>query len=551
VSKAFEKVKRFIEQHAMFDHARGVVVAVSGGPDSVALLDLLMRWREAEKREGAATGHLHVAHLNHQLRGPESDEDAEFVRRLAARLGLPITIESTDVRAAAASSQRGIEETAREIRYRFLLDVARATNCDRIATGHTMSDQAETFLLRLARGAGLRGLAAMRPVSAVPAHDAATVPLDRFNRVGTATRDERPIAETPNSPFAASPCPRVPASPQLIRPLLAITREEIELYCCERGLEFRTDATNLSGDYTRNRVRRDVLPHLRAINPRIVEAIARTTEIIAADEDALDHLAALFLDQARVASAGEGQITQASGDEGLAYSVDAILKQPVGLRRRMLIEAIKRARIAANQTASGELTATHIAAVEPLLDAGTSGHRLTLPDGLEVWREFDAIVFRVVADDASGVKYEVALSRQHARVEAGGLMLMLERGKPFHLLESLLEQARREKQTSQRDWLIVVLDDGLLPSRLLVRPRRAGERAHVCGQQKIKKLKNLMIGHKIPFSRRNHWPVVTTPDDRYIWSPGLPPALEFTACDETEGLAILRAATIRSIRQEP
>jgi len=529
VSKAFEKVKRFIEQHAMFDHARGVVVAVSGGPDSVALLDLLMRWREAEKREGAATGQLHVAHLNHQLRGPESDEDAEFVRRLAARLGLPITIESTDVRAAAASSQRGIEETARAIRYRFLLEVARQTNCDRLATGHTMSDQAETFLLRLARGAGLRGLAAMRPV--IPAH--------RFYREEEAGSRKQEAGKEELPPAS---CLLPPVS--IVRPLLAITREEVELYCCERGLEFRTDATNLSGDYTRNRVRRDVLPHLRAINPRIVEAIARTTEIIAADEDALDHLAAMFLDQARVASAGEGQITQAGGDEALAYSVDAILKQPVGLRRRMLIEAIKRARIAANQTASGELTATHIAAVEQLLDAGTSGHRLTLADGLEVGREFDAIVFRVVADDASGVEYEVALSREHARVEAGGLMLMLERGKPFHLLESLLEQARREKQTSQRDWLIVVLDDSILPSRLLVRPRRAGERAHVCGQQKIKKLKNLMIDHRIPPSLRSTWPVVTTPDDRYVWSPGLPPAIEFAARDKSTRLAILRASNI-------
>jgi tRNA(Ile)-lysidine synthetase-like protein len=119
------------------------------------------------------------------------------------------------------------------------------------------------------------------------------------------------------------------------------------------------------------------------------------------------------------------------------------------------------------------------------------------------------------------------------------------------LLESLLEQARCEKQTRKRDWFVVVLDDRMLPARLLVRPRRAGERARVCGQRKIKKLKNLMIGHKIPSSRRNHWPVVTTPDDRYIWSPGLPPSLEFTARDETEGLAILRAATIRSLRQEP
>src|SRR5205085_3142158 len=114
------------------------------------------------------------------------------------------------------------EETAREIRYEFLLRVARATAADRIATGHTMSDQAETFLMRLARGAGSRGLAAMRPVSAVLRHDAAT---------------------------------RRRSDASLIRPLLALTRDEVEAYCGERGLDYRIDATNEAGEFTRNRVR--------------------------------------------------------------------------------------------------------------------------------------------------------------------------------------------------------------------------------------------------------------------------------------------------------
>jgi tRNA(Ile)-lysidine synthetase-like protein len=535
LNNSSEKVKQFIEQHAMFDNSLGVVVAVSGGPDSVALLDLLMRWREAGKCAGATSIQLHIAHLNHQLRGLESDADAEFVRQLAERLGLPVTIESADVRAAATASQRGIEETAREIRYCFLLDLARKANCDRIATGHTMSDQAETLLLRLARGAGLRGLAAMRPVT--QAHAFAK---DEGGRMKDEEEKKRMIHP---SSFILHPL--------LVRPLLAITREEVEAYCRERGLEFRTDATNLSGDYTRNRVRHDILPPLRAINPRIVEALARTTEIIAADEDALDQLALRVLDQAGVELKSESSSAQAIGDSTLAYSVAVLLDQPVGLRRRMLIEAAKRARIAASQTTSGELTAAHIAAVERLLDGGASGSHVTLPDGLEVWREFDAIVFRVVSESQRVVGYESALSLEYPSVEAGGLRLSLERDQPPHLLDALLAQARRDKQSGYSDWFMAVLDDGTLPARLLVRPRRAGERAHVCGQRKIKKLKNLMIGHKIPSSRRNHWPVVTTPDDRYIWSPGLPPALEFTAHDKTEGLAILRAAMFRTVRQEP
>ena len=168
----------------MFDGSRGVVVAVSGGPDSVALLDMLVRLASGDRGRGLGVGgepqslapspqpllplRLHIAHLDHTLRGRESAEDAEFVRALAEKHELQVTIGSAAVGAAAEASGRSVEELAREIRYKFLLDVANETGCDRIAAGHTMTDQAETFVMRLIRGAGSRGLASMRPV--LPAH---------------------------------------------------------------------------------------------------------------------------------------------------------------------------------------------------------------------------------------------------------------------------------------------------------------------------------------------------------------------------------------------
>ncbi|HVF92298.1 MAG TPA: tRNA lysidine(34) synthetase TilS, partial [Blastocatellia bacterium] len=143
MSKSFEKVSNFIDRHSMLHGASGVVVAVSGGPDSMVLLDLLVRSNAAP---------LHVAHLDHRLRGDESGADADFVRDRAAGAGLPVTLASIDVRREAGARGRGIEEVARELRYAFLLETALASGCDRIATGHTMDDQAETFLMRLARG---------------------------------------------------------------------------------------------------------------------------------------------------------------------------------------------------------------------------------------------------------------------------------------------------------------------------------------------------------------------------------------------------------------
>lgn len=497
----------------MLKDARGVVVAVSGGPDSVALLDLLAQLRETSP--ALSTLKLHMAHLNHKLRGLESDEDAEFVRQLAARLGFQITLEACDVRVEAERSRKGIEEAARELRYDFLLRVAREADCDRIATGHTMSDQAETFLMRLARGAGLRGLAAMRPV--VKAHE--------FARQESGAEDREPVNPGISSlRFEISD--RQPR-PLLIRPLLSITREEVEAYCRVRWLKFRVDATNLSADYTRSRVRRDVLPSLRAINPRVAESIARAAQVIAADEDALDHLASKFLDEARL-----GQ-----GGEPAAYRVAALLDQPVGIRRRMIITAINRAR----ESRGEEITSAHVASVERLLANGMSGKRIELPGGLMTWRDFDALVFTRSADAAD---YERELSVTNRQVQAGGFNMALERGQPRGLLETLIEQARREKRATGQDWLMAVLDDEAIPDRMVVRTRRPAERALVLGQQKIKKLKNLMIDHKIPSSRRRIWPLVTTPDDCYIWSPGLPPALNFAATDETLHLAILRASTI-------
>jgi tRNA(Ile)-lysidine synthetase-like protein len=232
-----------------------------------------------------------------------------------------------------------------------------------------------------------------------------------------------------------------------------------------------------------------------------------------------------------------------------AYSAALLLEQPTGLRRRMLIEAIKRAQAArmSRGPAGAQVTSSHIASVESLLWGEASGKRIVLPGELEAWREFDTIIF--VASDGGkpspvNVEYEYEISGAHPQIEAGGVRFTLDRNQPRHLLESIINQARDEKQRLGRDWVVVALDESALPDRLIIRQRRAGERAHVTGQRKTKKLKNLMIDHRIPPSRRSNWPVVTTPDDLYVWSPGLPPAVEFAARDKSTRLAILRASNI-------
>jgi tRNA(Ile)-lysidine synthetase-like protein len=484
---------------------------VSGGPDSVALLDILIRLRAAFERRSAnpsspiqaAIPELHVAHLDHMLRGDQSAEDARFVRAVAERHCLEASIGSADIKAEAARAHRGIEETARERRYAFLLEVARRIGAGLILTGHTMNDQAETFLMRLARGSGLTGLAAMRPVGPVPGF--------------------------PSFKDAA-----VPGAPQarLGRPLLCLTREEVERYCRENRLEFRRDATNFDITYTRSRVRQQVLPALSDLNPRIIRTIARAAETIASDDDALDHLAREGLEAARIQVPGQTR----------AYSTDSLRRHPAGLTRRILLAAIEEQRTAWRLTrsmgrASQQITAKHVTAVESLLE-GESGRRITLPGGVAVWREAGALVFRLEEDNHC---FQSEIGAASPTVNVAGLELQLVRGEAADSFAAAKAQARAESTKLGRDWMIALLDDLLVPDHLTVRPRRAGERALVLGQKHIKKLKNLMIDHKIPVSRRQTWPTVVTPDDEYVWSPGLPPSVHFAAHDKTHRLAIFRA----------
>lgn len=317
-----------------------------------------------------------------------------------------------------------------------------------------------------------------------------------------------------------SPTPPLPRSPALlIRPLLGSTREAIEGYCRERGLEFRQDATNESLDYTRNRVRHRTLPALAEINPRVVESIARSAEMIALEEDAVCAIVASLLDSARV-----------SGD---AYSVAAFMAQPAALRRRMIIEAVCRL------DAPARIGSKHVAAIYELLEESRSGSRIVLPHKIEVWRESDRVIFCRRSNEIDD--YEYRFDSQHAQVEAGGLTIFLKRGEDKSLFSSLMEEARRGRVERGRDWMMAILDNEGLPDSFIVRPRREGERVCVKSGAGAKKLKSLMIDHKIPARRRTTWPVVVSPQGRYIWSPGMPPDKELIADHRTRRLAVLRA----------
>lgn len=227
----------------------GVLVAVSGGPDSVALLRALLALA------GGDPTNLAVGHFNHRLRGVESDADEQFVAELAARWNLPVvTQRSGDPRTEAEVSAGGTEAGARQQRYRFLLAAAQQRGARFVATGHTADDQVETVLHRILRGTGISGLAGMPRV--------------------------RPLSE----------------ATVLIRPLLGTRRAEVLAYLEELGQDYRVDATNSELDFTRNRLRNDLLPKLeREYNAQVAEAILRLSRLASETQETIDRAVAELL----------------------------------------------------------------------------------------------------------------------------------------------------------------------------------------------------------------------------------------------------------------
>jgi tRNA(Ile)-lysidine synthase len=229
---------------------RRVLVAVSGGADSVALLRGLHELQDELKLT------LHVAHLDHQLRGQAAREDADWVECLCHTLATPCTIGRADIASAAQSSGRGIEETARDERYRSLEETARAHDCRTIALAHTADDQAETILHHILRGTGLAGLIG--------------IPRER----------------------------RLESGIRLVRPLLEVERGVVLDYLAQLGQEFREDESNRDEAYTRNRLRHQLLPFLAEhYNPHIRESLRRLGEQATQAQSALEALAADLLER--------------------------------------------------------------------------------------------------------------------------------------------------------------------------------------------------------------------------------------------------------------
>jgi tRNA(Ile)-lysidine synthase len=282
INNVFNKVKAYADKNNMFCNGETVVVAVSGGPDSLCLLEMLKLFSDSLQLK------LVVAHLDHCLR-PEGRDEAAGIAALAQSLSLPFELSTVDIKAYKEELGVGEEEAGRHARYNLLFEAARKHGAEKIATGHHRDDLAETVLLNVLRGSSVDGMAGILPIS---------------TRHGF----------------------------KLIRPLLCLWRSEIEAYCNERGLKPYTDSSNLETDYKRNKVRLELIPHIEEVyNPRVRESLARLAEMAARDRWFLGRLARLKYKK----------LAQFCGKETV-FKVQDLNSMPSALLGRVIFLALKK-----------------------------------------------------------------------------------------------------------------------------------------------------------------------------------------------------------------
>lgn len=438
--RKLESILRRALHRAGFNRGATLVVACSGGPDSTALLHALVALRPGLNLQ------LHVAHLNHDFRGQEAEDDARFVGCMAKRLGLSSTIDEADP--MAYQRERGIssfEEAAREVRYRFLTNLAHTINADAIALGHTADDQAETILMHLIRGAGLPGLRGMQELT----------------------------------PWRDSPKGRTAI---LYRPLLEATRHETRTYCLELNIPFREDSTNSSLRFTRNRVRHKLMPALKKYNPRVGEALIRTGRAASESLNFLDEqLNALW--------------PELFSKEGKKISLDATALKD--LHPYLLGMALRRAYAEARGSLR-RLSESHVKSMLAL-SQGPVGKNIHLPGGLAMRSTRDSLIIGPIEQMESSAptpEFKFPL-KVPGETLIPGWRITVEPAPPTLDPKTLESTA-------------ALFDADRMGTSLVVRNGRPGDYIQPLGMTGRKKLKDLLIDLKVPRELRPTTPLLVS-----------------------------------------
>lgn len=425
----------------MYEPGMRVLAAVSGGPDSIAMLHIL-HGMQAEL--GIS---LLAAHLDHGFRGDESAADARYVAGVCASLDVPCTAAFEDVPAYRDAHRLSSQEAARLVRHAFLRRVAAENGADRIALGHTRDDRVESILLNLFRGAGPEGLIGFPPVSA-----------------------------------------------PIVRPLWECSRAETESYCEAHSLQPRIDSSNARLDYSRNRIRLQLLPEITAhYNPRTAETILRMSDLVASENDLLNEMAAQALSDALVMS----------DDRCIVLDRAALQGCHVALQRRVVRLAIERVR--------GHLRSIDAETVQCAVDAIAGGApwftNLPVQDAPPCSLRVDINRLKVARGnpDVAQSAWSIVLPHEgDVSLPCGGAVRVV-RCADFPAAQRIA----REILGQEADRGALLLAEELIRGPLVARSRRPGDRMRPRGMQGARKLQDLFVDKKVPLERRPCFPVIT------------------------------------------
>ncbi len=486
--KITDKVRRSIKDNSLLRRGDTVCVAVSGGVDSTVLLHLL------HALQGELGLRLVVCHLNHNLRGAEATRDKDFVKRLAKRLGLPFESAKLLKKDIRARSGESLQEWARGRRLEFLNSCAdkyasskkTGSGPARIALGHNKDDQCETVLMRLVKGASLRGLS------------------------GIAWKRER-----------------------FIRPILGLSRAEIEVFAAGNGIDFVEDSSNKSDKYLRNRIRRELMPVLEGYNPRVREAVERSARLLREDEDCLAAFAAAEFKKALVApQARSGKKTPRSAAKELVFDRSAMLALEPAVFRRVFTAAV----YSLGTEAEPSLYLARIEAFRGLVKGRAPNTSLKLCEGLFAERAYDKITISVEAPErikgrcgAASAKGAGGLPRAGDLIPTGAsknrpdeeVVLPVPgragiNGIDAVVISTITQRARVKLGTGEAAYFDL---DGL-DGPLTLRAFRAGDRMRPMGMAGQKKLKDIFIDEKVPARARRETLLVLC-GGVIIWACGL------------------------------
>ena len=456
------RVQQFVFRHDLFASGESIVVGVSGGPDSLCLLHVL---HQLQPQMGLR---LHVAHLNHGLRGGDGDEDAAFVSTIAAAWGLDCTVDRVDVSVLTPRTGVAVEETARQVRYGFLAAVARRIGAVTIAVGHNADDQTETVLMHWLRGAGLAGLRGMLPAT----------PLDSL----------RLTPPLPDGQDIDGLC--------LVRPLLEVARRDIEAYCSEHALQPRFDRSNLDTTFYRNRLRHELLPVLETYNPKARDVLRRSATIIADDHALLqEHLQRAWRDT-----------VVSEGTQAVEFSLKCWRALPRSLQRATLREAVRRLRRSLR-----DINWVHIEDALWLAREKSTGAQATLPLGLMLTIGYESLTIATSEYQPSPPDLPLLHVRRLSLTQPGPTALP---GTAWQVEVTTLSPAELPTgwQRNPDRWQVFI-DSVAVGGDLVLRNRVPGDRFQPLGMGgQTVTVSDFMINRKLPRNLRDRWPLLAGPE---------------------------------------